>query len=174
MITNDLFKMQLEGMINRALERKLEKQEQKTELTKQHSRRNCIVIHGLECKADEDEEHKDIDETAINFFKTHLNIGVDKNKLDRSHRLPFKNEPLIVKFERHNVKTKIFAAKRRLKGKSIYITESLPKTRLNCVSRLKNDKDEKLISAFWTWNGKIYYIKEKHEKVFTVKNFFVF
>ena len=174
LITNDLFKMQLEGMINQALERKLEKQEQKIEQMEQYSRRSCIVIHGLECKADEDEEHEDTDETAINFFKTHLNIDMDKNKLDRSHRLPSKNKPLIVKFVRHNVKTKILAAKRRLKGKSIYITESLTKTRLNCVSRLKNYKDEKLISAYWTWDEKIYYTKEKHGKVFTVKNFLDF
>ena len=161
LITNDLFKMQLEGMINQALERKLEKQEQKIEQMEQYSRRSCIVINGLECKADEDEEHEDTDETAINFFKTHLNIDVDKNELDRSHRLPSKNKPLIVKFVRHNVKTNIFAAKRRLKGKSIYITESLTKTRLNCVSRLKNYKDEKLISAYWTWDGKIYYYQRK-------------
>ena len=47
LITNDLFKMQLEGMMNRALERKLEKQEQKIEQMEQYSRRSCIVIHGL-------------------------------------------------------------------------------------------------------------------------------
>lgn len=180
LITNDLFKMQLEGLICKTIDKKMKDQEEKIkqnekqmEEMEQYSRRNCIVIHGLK---DETEETiiEDTDATAINFFKNHLNIAVNKVDIDRTHRLPSRNKPLIVKFVRHNLKSKVFAAKKNLRGKPIYLTESLTKSRLNCVRLLKENKDNKTIFSYWSWDGKLFYTKEKNGRVFTVKNFLEF
>ena len=180
LITNDLFKMQLEELINQSINKKMRDQEQKIkqqerqiEEMEQYSRRNCVVIHGLKHQ-NEENETEDTDDTAIKFFKNDLNIEVKMTDIDRSHRLPSKNKPLIVKFVRHNMKSKIFAAKKNLRGKPIYLTESLTKTRLNCIRQLKEFKENKLIFSYWSWDGKLYYTKEKNGAVFTVKNFLEF
>jgi len=70
-ITNDLFKMQLEGLVIKAIEEKFkenfkEKDEEikslkeEVEALEQHSRRNCIMIHGLKQR-----EYENTDEMAI-------------------------------------------------------------------------------------------------------------
>ena len=83
----------------------------------QYSRRNCVVIYGVEEKAGEN-----TDEVAMELFKSKLDVEVKHVDIDRSHRLTSKQSnaprPLIVKFARHNVKQRVYAAKKKLKPKS--------------------------------------------------------
>ena len=67
----------------------------------QYSRRNCVVIHGIDSKKDEN-----TGVTVRNFFSTYLDLDIKQGEIDRSHCLPTLGNPLIVKFVWHNIKAK--------------------------------------------------------------------
>ena len=143
LITNELFRMQLEGLVIRACEEKIdeklqgkqqeiERLQDTVEAMEQYSRRNCIIIHGLEQK-----QNEDTDQLAINFFKNRLKVNVDHRDLDRTHRLPSANKPLIVKFARHNIKEKVYTDKTNLRGTKMLVTESLTRVRLRMHQKVE-------------------------------------
>ena len=97
----------------------------------QYSRRNCLLVHGLEEKNNED-----TDQEIINIIKNDLAEEITIHDIDRTHRLGKRKldnnvpRPIIVKFTRHNVRNRIFKTKKKLKGKTVSITESLTKTKV--------------------------------------------
>ena len=103
------------------------------ESQQQYSRRNCLLIHGLPPHSLQPNENTD--QAVIELFNTHLGIAVMKKDLDKSHRLHNPNSP-IVKFVHHNLKNIIFNSKKKLKGKNIFITESLTSKRMSCMKKL--------------------------------------
>lgn len=122
----------------------------------QYSRRNCVVLHG----------YRSVPETDYDKFETHmletLNncLNLDKpltpHDVDTSHKLRSKNNekpPIIIKFVRRSVKAKVYAAKRRLKGSGLTITESLTKRRLDLLNVAKDAFGFKRV---WTYEGRIY------------------
>ena len=92
----------------------------------QYSRRNCLLVHGVEEKYNED-----TDQEIINIVKNDLGEETTIHDIDRTHRLGKLNldnnvpRAIIVKFTRYNVRNKIFKTKEKLKGKTVSITESL-------------------------------------------------
>jgi len=68
----------------------------------QYSRRNCLVIHGIASKREEN-----TDEVVKTFISQQLEFEIDEKEIDRSHRLPTKGKPLKVKFVQHNTESKI-------------------------------------------------------------------
>ena len=101
----------------------------------QYSRRNCLLLHRVPESVDED-----CRKVAINFFKDNLNHDVSLSEIDRAHRLNRRKpsaggkqspRPLIVKFVSYASRSYIFSIKKRLKGSSFSITESLTPTRLD-------------------------------------------
>ena len=126
-LNNKLGKMEKEiDSINK----KNEKLEILLESQEQYSRRNCLLIHGLPS-----EYKEDTDQIAINFFQTYLGIDVTRRDLDRSHRLGKQNSPIIVKFVNHNLKAMVFSCKRKLKGKNVFLTESLTSKRISLIKK---------------------------------------
>ena len=113
----------------------------------QHSRRNCLLIHGAVKKLNED-----TDETAIQIFKDCLGVDVTKVCIDRSHRLGSANEksPIIVKFLSYNLRNLVFQNKKKLKDLGIVITEVLTPHRRACVKRLTELRKKGLIYSNWT------------------------
>ena len=111
----------------------LDKADRALDRQEQYSRRNCLLIHGID-----EENQENIDEVEINVFKKEM----DKEDIDRSHHLgnrkPDKSKPrpIIIKFSRYYVGAKIFKNKRKLKGKRISVTESLTKTRMEHCRKL--------------------------------------
>ena len=105
----------------------LDKADRSLDRQEQYSRRNRLLIHGID-----EENQENIDEVVINVLKKEM----DEEDIDRSHclgnRKPDKSKPrpIIIKFSRYNVRAKIFKNKRKLKGKQISVTESLTKTRM--------------------------------------------
>ena len=91
----------------------------------QYSRRNCLVLHGVNESNDEN-----TNEIIIKTFSEELGVEIKEDDLDRSHRLgkPKRKDnkpwPIIVKFARYAVRIEIFMNKRKLKGKWLLITES--------------------------------------------------
>ena len=130
---------------NKELEIELESQQQ-------YSRRNCLLIHDMPPQSNEN-----TDQTVIDFFDSHLGVSVVKSDLDRTHRLHNPKSPIIVKFVHHNLKNAIFNNKKKLKGKNIFITESLTAKRMSCMKKLGVLRKSQLVHSFWSSDGKIYY-----------------
>ena len=106
---------------------------------KQYSRRNCLLVHGVEEKNNED-----TDQEIINIVKNDLGEEITIHDIDRTHRLGKRKldnnvpRPIIVKLTRNSVCHRFFKTKKKLKGKSVSITESLTKRR---VVELKKAKE---------------------------------
>ena len=82
----------------------------------QYTSRNCLLVHGIEEKNNEN-----TDDTVITFIKDNLGTDINLDDLDGSHRLgkpkqeAKKHRPIIVKFSRYNVRSKVFDNKKNLK-----------------------------------------------------------
>ena len=96
----------------------------------QHSRRNCLLIHGID-----EENQENTDEVVIIVLKQEMDEEITHLDIDRSHCLgnqkleKSKLQPTIIKFARYNVRAKTFKNKRKLKEKRPSITESLKKNK---------------------------------------------
>jgi len=64
------------------------------------------------------------DEIVKEFMNTNLGIKLNDLDIDRSHRL-VRTGLIIIKFSLHNTKQLVYVNKKKLKGKTFLITESL-------------------------------------------------
>mgnify|MGYP001796697292 CR=1 FL=1 len=127
----------------------------------QYTRRNCVLIHGIE-----EGKGENTDKLVCDVIKDELDITIDIDKdIDRSHRLgrfkQDKKRPIIVKLVRHNLKHKIYSNKKKLKGKKISITESLTQFR---VQNLNQAREEYGYKNVWTIDGRIYFKAKGDDK----------
>ena len=105
---------------------KVENLEKKMERQEQHSKRNCILIHGLK-----EEKNESTHDRVLKLFREEPNEHVLLVDLNRTHKIGKKRDSssklraVIVKFARYNILEKVFKSKKRLKGKNISITENL-------------------------------------------------
>ena len=138
---------------NETLKRKCKQYEDEIDSLEQYSRRNCLLLHGV--------PEAEGEKTDLVFCKTvsdKLNVNIDPNMLDRSHRLgkpktEGKPRPIIAKFARYNTRSAVFSAKKQLKGTSLLITESLTKRRVTALNEAIEKYGSKKV---WTMNGEIY------------------
>ena len=120
----------------------------------QYSRRNCLLIHGLP-----ESKNENTDELVIDTIKEKMGEEIEKNEIDRSHRLGApknngKSRPIIIKFVRYNTRCRIFKNKKKLKGKSISVTESLTKKRMEALKKAREDHG---FENVWSSEGNILY-----------------
>ena len=120
----------------------------------QYSRRNCLLIHGLP-----ESKHVNTDELVIHTIKEKMWEEIKKDEIDRSHRLGApknngKSRPIIIKFVRYNTRCKIFKNKKKLKEKSISVTESLTKKHMEALKKAREDHG---FENVWSSEGKILY-----------------
>ena len=128
----------------------------------QYSRRNCLVLHGVNESNDEN-----TNEIIIKTFSEELGVEITEDDLDRSHRLEkpkrkdSKPRPIIVKFACYAVRREIFMNKRKLKGKRLSITESLTSSRM----QLLGDAQRKYgVRNVWTSDGRV--MVKENDKIF--------
>ena len=75
----------------------------------QYSRRNCLLIHGVE-----ENRNEDTDTLSINIIKEHLGLDIQPSDIDRTQRIGNKNKArkkgraIIIKFTRYNIRKKGF------------------------------------------------------------------
>ena len=106
----------------------------------QHSRRNCLLIHGID-----EENQENTDEVVIIVLKQEMDEEITHLDIDRSHCLgnqkleKSKLQPTIIKFSRYNVRAKTFKNKRKLKEKRPSVTESLKKTRTEKLQKAREE-----------------------------------
>ena len=107
---------ELNGTVSKMNE-KIEELENKIDLQEQHSKRNCILIHGI---AENKEENTD--QQAIDFIIDNLYIKIDEINIDRIGRYDKakkKARTIIVKFPRYSVRVTVFHEKQKLEGTGI-------------------------------------------------------
>ena len=80
----------------------------------QYSRRNCLLIHGLP-----ESKNENTDELVIDTIKEKMGEEIERNEIDRSHRLGApknngKSRPIIIKFVRYNIRCRIFKNKKKM------------------------------------------------------------
>ena len=131
---------ELKSTIN-SLNVRLDKADRALDRQEQYSRRNCLLIHGID-----EENQENTDEVVISVLKKEMDEEITHLDIDRSHRLgnrkldKSKPRPIIIKFSRHNVRARIFKNKRKLKGKRTSVTESLTKTRMEKLEKARKER----------------------------------
>ena len=113
--------------------------EKKSDDREQYSRRNCLIVHGVE-----EQEQENTDNIVLNVIKEHLDMELSVKDLDRSHKIgksncKSKRRPIIIKFISYNDRRQIFNNKKRLKGTGVSTTDSLTAERMR---QLKNARDQ--------------------------------
>ena len=111
------------------LENKNVKIKQQIDRKEQLSRKNYLLIHGIE-----ERRHEVTDKVVIQTIKSEMDRDLDVKDIDRTHwlgaKLENKRRPVIVKAARYSERRQVFNSKKRLKGKNLFITESLTKLRM--------------------------------------------
>ena len=126
------------------LENQLDRQEQ-------YSRRNCILIHGIAERKDEN-----TDDISLRTINEHLELELTEKELDGTHRFgnaksgSKRQRPIIVKFARYNTRRKVSVNKKRLKNTAISITERLTNHRMKLLKKAKNEFG---FNDVWTVDG---------------------
>ena len=120
----------------------------------QYSRRNCLLIHGLP-----ESKKVNTDELVIHTIKEKIGEEIKKDEIDKSHRLGAlknngKSRPIIIKFARCNTRCGVFKNKKKLKGKSISVTESSTKKRMEARKKAREDH---CFENLWSSEGKTLY-----------------
>ncbi|XP_071953848.1 uncharacterized protein [Antedon mediterranea] len=148
------------------VEHQVENLQNELDEAEQYSRRNCLIIQGIEEKQGEI-----TDNIVLDLFKKKLSVEVDKTCIDRSHRLGPKVKKngrargIIVKFSSYNVRNEVYKAKKKLKGSHIYIHENLTSKRSSLLRTVKQNYAS-VVSAVWTQDGRIHtIITGSNEKV---------
>ena len=130
---------ELKSTIN-SLNVSLDKADRALDRQEQYSRRNCLLIHGID-----EENQENTDEVVINALKQEMDEEITHLDIDRSHCLgnqkleKSKPQPIIIKFSRYNVRAKVFKNKRKLKGKRPSVTESSTKTRTEKLQKAREE-----------------------------------
>ena len=176
-VTNSL-EFDLQEKITKLTERvqELEKLNQdyvaEAELQEQYSRRNCLVVFGVP-----ETEGENTDDIITDICSNILGVPMSNTDLDRTHRLgqkptrrsrPEDPKPktrgIIVKFTSYQTRAKVYNNKKKLKGKRLFISESLTSSRLDLYTKLYKDHANDII-ATWTQDGRIYVIPKGGDRV---------
>ena len=137
----------------------------------QYSRRKCLLLHGVTETSDEDTTA-----TCIELLNGKLKSTLTKTHIDRSHRLgkpktgeDAKPRPIIIKFVSYYTRSSIFGSKRKLKGSSLLITESLTTRRMDLLRKAQSQVRVGNFKRVWTQDGRIFALNNDDNKVIIAK-----
>ena len=99
------------------LSEKLGKLEESIDAQQKYSRRNCLLLHGIE-----EIKGEDTDDLVLEVLNYDLGLNISKTALDRSQKIGNPktkklSRPIIVKFVRYYDRKNVFVNKKCLKGK---------------------------------------------------------
>ena len=144
---------------NKRLNKTVSLLEAKVDDNEQRSRNECLLIHGVE-----ESENENTDNIALDVFNSYLGLDTKLEHIQRSHRLGPKRtgrntrttktspRPIIIRFMGYRERSSVFRVKKKLKGKSISISENLTQTRYQLLNAAK-DKLGRL--NVWSSDGRI-------------------
>jgi len=170
---NELLKTELEKT-----KLKLREQEDETDNLyavlddlEQYTRKNSLEIQGIP-----DQCYSTTEEVVLKLASV-LNVNVNPTDIEISHKLKRRgnsSSPIIVKFLSHKVKTSLYKERVKLRnvkvtdlfpgysnavssdGPRIFFNENLTAYRRKLVSRASEMKRDRLLTSFWTIDGKIF------------------
>lgn len=139
----------------------------RTDELEQYQRRNNLRVFGVPETTGED-----TDTVLVNLFKEKLDVDVEVNRLDRSHRVGPKQKPgsrdatprhrpIIIRFMSYQDRRRVFSAKRKLKGTGVSIREDLTKTRQELLSRAAELFGRE---RTWTLDGRVMWLDDQGKK----------
>lgn len=122
----------------------------------QHSRNECLVLHGI--PESENEKPQESARKFVEAISTKLDLAMATTDVKRCHRLGFRREDgkprsIILRFQDMNFRNKVYANKRKFKGSNIALTENLTACRL---SVLKEAGAKYGLKNVWSQEGRIY------------------
>ena len=125
----------------------------------QYSRRNCLLIHGIAEKSDEN-----TDKIICDLAEEKLGVTISLDHIDRSHRVGARGRkdrkgrpltrPIIVKFIGYRPRSLMYAARAKLKTTRIYIHENLTPERQSLLRYVK-ERYPGPGNKVWTQDGKV-------------------
>ena len=159
----------------KALEDKCKSLEAKLDDIEQYSRRNCLLLHGVK-----ESRKEDTTTTALTVLNETLGTELDRDDIDRSHRIGSPNKtslegerpkprPIIIKFISYQQRRSVFSQKRKFKNSDYLITESLTKARMSTYRAAQKLVKEERIQSVWSVDGSITVLTNEERKV-TIKN----
>lgn len=118
----------------------------------QHSRNECLLVHGVP-----EAPREDTDKLFVEVVSNNLGFTITSPDLKRSHRLgrerdDGKPRPIIARFARMDLRNKVYYHKKLLKGKKFLITENLTDRRLAAYNEAKTKYG---VTNVWTQEGRI-------------------
>ncbi|KAK9738944.1 hypothetical protein QE152_g9397 [Popillia japonica] len=123
------FKEQVKALTNKVVSLEVELKSARLETIKavndleQYSRRNSIRIYGVP-----EHDKENINTTITGLCHSKLGVEVSEDMIDCCHRLLGKqpnHRPILVKFVSRDIKKRVYANKKKLKGSKIVIREDL-------------------------------------------------
>ena len=130
----------------------------KIDRQEQYSRPSFILIHGI---AENKEENTD--QQVIDFINENLDIKIDEIDIGRPHRIgrsdktKKKARPIIVKFTRYNVRSRVFREKQKLKGTGLTTKR---------IGQLNDAREKYGFNNVWPYDRKILYKINNEVKVY--------
>ena len=132
----------------------------------QYSRRNCLIVHGIEEK-----QNENTDDIIVDLIQNKLKTDVKKEEIARTHRLGKRNQrgegkprPIITRFISYRQRKKVFDSKKQLKGLKLLVTENLTKKRYSLLQKCFDRYGKKCV---WSLDGRIFCKEGDDVLVFT-------
>lgn len=135
----------------------------------QYTRKNSLKIHGVPESA-----YTSIEEVVFKLAEA-LNVDINPNDVEISHKLHRKGiKPIIVKFQSHKVKARMYKERAKLKHVSIsdlypdsttatrvesgriYLNENLTSYRRDILKQANQKRKDGLLTSVWSMDGKIF------------------
>ncbi|KAK6196311.1 hypothetical protein SNE40_001560 [Patella caerulea] len=161
---NSILQAQLQDKIGE-MESELKESINRHEDLEQYTLRNSLRFMHVPNK-----ENLNTDSEVIQICDRCLGVSIGRADIDRTHTIGnVKGEhvQIIPTFTSHNLKSKVYTAKRKLKGNvnGIFTTEDLT----NLIKRLIQVNKAISLSSFWSNNGRIFVCKERDSKPIQIK-----
>lgn len=140
----------------------------------QYGRRTSLRFHNVPITRGQLQMTDDLIVDIVNN-KLKLEPGISADDINRSHiigDIKAGKAQLICRFRNWKIKNAIYMAKKKLKDnpEKIFITEDLTRTRQALMKQLYNHRREERLDSFWTFDGRIFAIKEEGAARRLIKN----
>ena len=112
------------------------------------------------------EEREDVDALVVNTLNRSMpGLNMSASDIDRAHRLPGPNNRVIVRFVRSgqgSVRDQVFSRRLELRGRDLFVNESLTRLRNQIFRSLLAVKRERRIYAVYSRGGHVFYKAKQH------------
>lgn len=161
------------NMTQELIMKRAEDLEDRNDNLEMYTRKYNLELHGI---PEDDEE--DLEDIVIKLGES-VGVEIEEDDIDIVHRMKvrFKSgpRPIIVRFMSHKIKSKMYKAKKKLRGetrfndelngaKAIYINENLTTTKRRLFAELRKRAKQYKWNSCWSLDGKLFVCKVKGDR----------